>query len=209
MLATCDKQTAPTNRRLPSEDSDLNDTCRRINNSLTTKTTTNNNAEIDFDRCDDACAPQLIDNLPPPTQHEVDKITKVLVALGCNAPRPYQINCVFQLTFRKLDMMRLIRKCSDGKSLALHAMATILRGVTIVMVPLIGLGSNQISKTKRPELGVEAYHSDEFRDDSASKLTERLESHNPDNDTSIIICISPQNLRLTTKWYNKLASLAK
>ena len=209
MLAVYAKQTAPTNRPQPSEDSNLNDLCRRIDNSPTTQTTTNNNTEIDFDIRNNEYVPQLIDNLPSPPQRQVEKITKVLVALGCENPRPYQIESIFQLTYRKLDMMYLIRKCGDGKSLVMHAMATILRGITIVMVPLIGLGSDQISKTKRPEVEVEAYHIDEFRDDDVSKLTERLETYVPDNKTSIIIYISPQNLRPTTKWYKKLVSLAK
>ena len=209
IFAVYAKQAAPTNRRPPPEDSNLDDICRRINNSPTTQTTTNNNTEIDFDTRNDEYVPQLIDNLPPPLKHEAEEITKVLVALGCDTPRPYQIDCIFQLTFRKLDMMYLIRKCGDGKSLVMHAMATILRGITIVMVPLIGLGNDQISKTKRPELGVEAYHIDEFRDDDASKLTERLETYDPDDNDSIIIYISPQNLRPTTKWYKKLVSLAE
>jgi len=152
ILAVYAKQTAPTNHRPPPEDSNLNDICRRINNSPTTQATTNNNTEIDFDIRNDEYVPQLIDNLPPPPQRAVEKITKALVALGCDTPRRYQIDSIFQLTYRKLDMMYLIRKCGDGKSLVMHAMATILRGITIVMVPLIGLGNDQISKTKRPEV---------------------------------------------------------
>jgi len=152
IFAVYAKQTAPTNHRPPPEDSNLNDICRRINNSPTTQATTNNNTEIDFDIRNDEYVPQLIDNLPPPPQRAVEKITKALVALGCDTPRRYQIDSIFQLTYRKLDMMYLIRKCGDGKSLVMHAMATILRGITIVMVPLIGLGNDQISKTKRPEV---------------------------------------------------------
>ena len=51
-------------------------------------------------------------------------------------------------------------------------MATILRGIAIAIVPLIGLGIDQIFKTKRPEIGVEACHIDEFREQDASKLTD-------------------------------------
>ena len=52
------------------------------------------------------------------------------------------------------------------------AMATILRGITIVMVPLIALGNDQIFEIKGPEIGVEAYHIDEFREQDVSKLTD-------------------------------------
>ena len=110
-----------------------------------------------------ACTPQLIDDLPPTPQSLVVAVTEVLVALGRCTPCPCQIDCFFQLRFITLDMMHLIHKCVDGKSLVIRSTATILRGVTVVIFPLIGLGNDQISKTKRPETGVKACHKDEFR----------------------------------------------
>jgi len=44
--------------------------------------------------------------------------------------------------------MYLVHKCGEGKSLVLLGTATMLRGVFVCMVPLIGLGSDQVSKTK-------------------------------------------------------------
>jgi len=132
------QQTTRASRRLPSRKKIIKHIRRRINNSPTTQTTTNNNTNnttaIDFDTRNNEYVPQLIDNLPPPPQRSVEKITKVLVALGCDTPRRYQIDSIFQLTYRKLDMMYLIRKCGDGKSLVMHAMATILRGIIILYV---------------------------------------------------------------------------
>jgi len=93
------QQTTRASRRLPSRKKIIKRLRRRINNSPTTQATTNNNIEIDFDIRNDEYIPQLIDNLPPPPQRAVEKITKVLVALGCDTPRQYQIDSIFQLTF--------------------------------------------------------------------------------------------------------------
>jgi superfamily II DNA helicase RecQ len=56
-------------------------------------------------------------------------------------------------------MMYLIRKTGDGKSLVMQGMASMLKGITITMVPLLGLGSDQESKcTVENSITVEAYH---------------------------------------------------
>jgi len=41
------------------------------------------------------------------------------VTWGCDSPRPYQIEAIFHLVYRKIDMMYLIRKTGEGKSLVL------------------------------------------------------------------------------------------
>ena len=114
---------------------------------------------------------------------------------GIQSPRDYQIDAIFFLVFLKIGMMYLIRKMGEGKSLVLLGMATALRGITITMVQLLGLGSDQVSRLKRLDCRVELYHADEFSDKDYNKLMERLESYSPSDKSSIIIFISPQQLK--------------
>ena len=162
-----------------------------MSNHPATQTTTSTKNDSEFDRLNNTCTPQLIDYLSPTPQSVVIFIAEALAALGCDAPRPRQIDCVFELKFRSLDMMHITHKCRDGKSLFILAIGIISRSVTVAMVPLIGLGNDQISKTKRLETGAEACHVDEFRDEDFSELIDRLELCDPDDKTSIITHMHP------------------
>jgi len=62
------------------------------------------------------------------------------------------------MVFLKDQMIYLIRKTREGKSRAFLSTAVILRGITMVIVPLIGRGSDQLNKATKLEHGVEAYH---------------------------------------------------
>eukprot|EP00956_Cyclotella_meneghiniana_P023826 scaffold47026_cov113-Cyclotella_meneghiniana.AAC.5 len=82
---------------------------------------------------------------------------------GISQPRSYPI---FFLSFVKVRMMYLIRMTGEGKSLVLMGMATILRGVTVCLVPLLGLGISQASNiTQSQQHRIEGYHVNEYRDD--------------------------------------------
>ena len=75
---------------------------------------------------------------------------------GVDSPRGYQIRMIFNLEYRKIHLTYLIRKYGEGKSLVILGMAALLHGITISMVPLIGLGSDQMAKSRQPNDRVEA-----------------------------------------------------
>ena len=126
---------------------------------------------------------------------------------GIDNPRPYQVEAIFRLAFCRMNV-HLIRKCGEGKSAVLYGMASLLRGITVCMVPLIGLGSDQVSKSKRPDINQESYHVDEFRGKDFDKLAKRVKSSKPGGNDRIILFISPQELKEGTKWYSLLVTLA-
>ena len=128
---------------------------------------------------------------------------------GVQHPREYQIRMIFHLVYRKVPLTYLIRKCGEGKSLVMLGMATLLRGITINMVPLIGLGSDQVSKSRRPENRIEAWHFDEFKGSNFHLLRRRMQRYTPDEKSSIIIYISPQQLKSDSPWHPLLLDLAK
>lgn len=124
-------------------------------------------------------------------------------------PRKYQIDAIYQLAIRKVEMLYLIRKTGDGKSLVLLGLATILRGVTISMVPLVGLGSDQDSNSDSQEGDVLSFHIDDFFDKDMEELKKLLLDFAPEDGRSIILYISPQNLQPDSKWYQTMQQLAK
>jgi superfamily II DNA helicase RecQ len=137
--------------------------------------------------------------------------TELLLTWQCKTPRPYQIEAIFHLVYSKVDMMYLIRKTGEGKSLVLQAMASVLKDVTISMVPLLGLGSDQAEKCRNANNTkmVESYHLDEFRNKNASELRDRLNEYTREEKSTIMLFVSPQQLAKHSYWYKVLLSLAE
>jgi len=65
-------------------------------------------------------------------------------------------------------------RTADGKSLIPQTVASLRGGVAIVLVPLIGLGSDQVEKSTVVEHNVEAYHADEHKGRDGDALRQRL-----------------------------------
>ena len=133
---------------------------------------------------------------------------ELLATWGCVTPRPYQVEAIFHLVYRKVDMVYLIRKTGEGKSLVLQGMASMLKGVTISLVPLLGLGSDQQEKCSKSSDAVEAYHLDEFRGSHAKLLIRHLRLYTREEKTTIILFVSPQQMQRNSNWYAVLRDLA-
>jgi superfamily II DNA helicase RecQ len=127
---------------------------------------------------------------------------------GITSPREYQIKAIFYLVFLRVRMMYLIRKTREGKSLVMLGMATILRGVTICLVPLLGLGSSQASKSNNKKQCAEGYLLDEYRESDFDALSTWMKIYSSRERSSIIVYISPQNLMPGLKWYRLLSEMA-
>ena len=110
----------------------------------------------DFDRDNAAYAPPLESKYPTPPREAVEAITKMFRDVWGIDPRPYQVSAVFYIVYLKLSMTYLIRKTGEGKSMVWLGMCTILRGVNVCMVPLLGLGSAQAATSRRHQDNIEA-----------------------------------------------------
>ena len=77
--------------------------------------------------------------------------------------------------------------------------AMLLCGMSIVLVPLLGLGSDQVSKSNNQAQHVEAYHLDELRGQDLRALHEHLMivPHQRITDQTIFLYTSPQSLAKT------------
>ena len=70
--------------------------------------------------------------------------------------------------------MLIAAKTGYGKSLIPTTIASVRKGVSIVLVPLIviGLGSDQVAKAMHVDRGVEAYHIEGHKTPADEKLLE-------------------------------------
>jgi superfamily II DNA helicase RecQ len=87
-------------------------------------------------------------------------------AWNIQEPKEWQLQAIFAMTYgldRAFLCLLLVWRTGDGKSLVIYGLATLLRGVTIVMVPILVLGSDQVSSVwsmANPLAAVYAKHLD-------------------------------------------------
>ena len=131
------------------------------------------------------CPPNPPNPITPPDYH--DWITSMFrSACTIDSPRSYHINSIYNLVYRWIEMMYLIRKMGEGKSIVLTVASSLLGGVTIsdiacttlgswrrsgeriqyiqlggiTIVPLLGLGADQVNKYNNRYSGFDAFHVD-------------------------------------------------
>jgi superfamily II DNA helicase RecQ len=128
----------------------------------------------------------------PPNEVKIIKDAMAQV-FGILEPRDFQIEAVHYLTFHDNPSLVLLRRTADGKSLVPLTTSIVRCGITLVLVPLHGLGSDQVDKATVLDHGVEAYYIDEHKEQNARVLKERLEaySHEEKDSLSIFIFASP------------------
>ena len=129
---------------------------------------------------------------------------------GIHSPHEWQIHAIHDIAFSNDTSTFLIAKTGSGKSAVPLTVGSLLTGVTLTMVPLVGLGSDQVNKCSNDSNFIEGYHLDEHRGVDAQRLTKRLLSLTPTEAeyTSIFLYASPQSLQVGTQWYHTLMSLA-
>ena len=90
--------------------------------------------------------------------------------------------------------MYLIRKTGERKLLVLQGTASILKGVTIVIVPVLGLGSDQVQKCNIGDniISDKSCHLDEFKNKNTFKLCTQLNEYTCKGKTAIILFASLQ-----------------
>jgi superfamily II DNA helicase RecQ len=152
----------------------------------------------------DSTAPQ------PPTDCQRGVITNVMEKVwGISSPREFHVEAVTRLLFEPRTYLFLIRKTGEGKLAVVLTSATLLRGITLVVVPLLGLGCDQVAKAQRRRHKVKVYHLEENRDDDQVAIQTRLLSITQRLSQSIILFTSPQSLKEGSLWAPLLKCLAK
>jgi superfamily II DNA helicase RecQ len=146
----------------------------------------------------------------PPTARQRAVIIRVMANVwGISSPREFQIEAVARLVFEPKTCLFLIRKTGEGKSAVVLTASTLLRGITLVVVPLLGLGCDQVSKAQRRRHKVEAFHLDENRGEDQLAIQRRLLSITQRHAQTIILFASPQSLKEGSSWAPLLKCLSQ
>eukprot|EP00984_Skeletonema_dohrnii_P009330 scaffold3571_cov78-Skeletonema_dohrnii-CCMP3373.AAC.2 len=131
---------------------------------------------------------------------------------GITTPHEYQIETIYHAITEIDTTMYLIRKTSAGKSLVPQTIAFIRGGISVNLVPLIGLGCHQVDKASSyAQHNVEAYHVDEHHGDDDKLLRKRLNcmSKEEAKEIAIMLYVSPQKMKANSDWVHQLENLAE
>ena len=130
---------------------------------------------------------------------------------GISTPHPFQVKAIHHGLFHDGSTQYIIAKTGYGKSVIPATIASVRRGIALYMVPLLGLGSDLVNKSNRPERGIESYHVDEHKGEDASLLAERLLAltEKEAEFTTIQLFASPNALSPESSWARVFQKLAK
>ena len=119
-------------------------------------------------------------------------ITQMFVAELSIDPRPIQTLGIFLLAFMHLTTL-LVSGTGTGKTAIMHGTALLLRGITLVIVPLTGLGSQQKDRANSTCNKIKSFHLDTIKNQDRQ---ERVSQYCQNNHAtkSIILFVSPQTL---------------
>ena len=129
---------------------------------------------------------------------------------GIQYPHEFQIHAIHHIAFQRDQILYIVAKTGSSKSTIPLTIGSLQTGVTCSMVPLVGLGSDQVNNSRNSTNLIEAYHLDENRGVDGYALRRRLLSLNPRevNRVSIFLYATPQSLKEGTFWYMCLFQLA-
>jgi superfamily II DNA helicase RecQ len=122
----------------------------------------------------------------------------------------FQICVIHLIVFHCNRLVYLIAKTGSGKLAVPLTIGLMPNGITLTMVPLVGLGSNQVSKSMNEANCIKAYHLDKHRGVDAQVLRDCLLSLNQREVefVSIFLHASPQSLQVGIYWCQCLVTLS-
>jgi len=110
---------------------------------------------------------------PPPVAtlplSEIDPKRRMIISKVCAdvfaipSLRDWQVEAIHHICWARPELTFIQRAPADGKSLVIMTHAFMTRGFLLVIVPLLGLGCDQVDKARLDEHNIEAYHLDEHR----------------------------------------------
>ena len=154
--------------------------------------------------------PPLVKIADIPTRIQELLRAAILQTFGIATPRPFQIEAINHCTFEDDTYISINRGTADGKSLVPQTLTITRRGVALIMVPLVGLGTDQVEKAQLVDHGIESYHIDEHKKHDEQRLMRRLLSATADElkYCRIMAFVGPGTL-LNPKWGRIWETLAR
>jgi hypothetical protein len=142
-------------------------------------------------------------------QHEMWIRQVMLDDWGIQFPHEFQIPAIHHVAFHRNQIVYIVAKKGSGKLAILLLIGLLQTRVTLLMVPLVGLGSDQVNNSRNSNNLIEAYHLDKNRGRDGYALRSRLLSLHPREAecVSIFLYASPQSLKEGSFWYKCLFEL--
>lgn len=122
-------------------------------------------------------------------------------------PHYFQVYSVALLRWTSLRHLLLVRKTGEGKSAIIMSLAILFGGVTLSLVPLVGLGADQSTKAKSFS-HIESIHLNSIHGNEKSKLMNALTKIRGSRK-AVIIYLSPRCLTKDSKWFPVLSELVQ
>jgi superfamily II DNA helicase RecQ len=121
----------------------------------------------------------------------------------------FQIRAIHDIMFHCDQIVYLIAKMGSRKLAVLLTVGSLQTGVTVTMVPLVGLGSNQVKNGSNEDNLIKAYHLDEHRGTDGKTLMDwlLLLSNDKADHVSIFLYSSPQSPKVGTFWHQCLSTI--
>ena len=100
------------------------------------------------------------EDIPPHQRSAIEQCC--LDDFGVASVREFQLQAIYAGAFYDNSFLSINAKTGYGKSLVALAIASMRRGVSIVQVPLLGLGTDQVAKAIWVDINIKACHIDEI-----------------------------------------------
>jgi superfamily II DNA helicase RecQ len=95
-------------------------------------------------------------------------------------PKEFQVEAaVARLVYEPKTCLFLIRKTGEDKVAIFLTASTLLRSIMLIVVPLLGLGCDQVAKAKPSYHKVEAFHLDKNRGEGQLAIQQRRQARFP------------------------------
>ena len=148
------------------------------------------------------------DNITSARKRVIQKASSVILTVP--SPRPFQVVGAHHYVFNDDTLLVVIHRTADGKSLIPHIVGVLRQAVCIYLVPLIGLGSDQVERATVIEHNLELYHVDEHKNEDAWLLISRLEHMTKEEAKHVTNKLFlGLNAMTSTKWCPVLEKLAQ
>ena len=125
------------------------------------------------------------EDIPPHQQSAIEQCC--IDDFGVASVREFQRQAIYAGAFYDNSFLSINAKTGYGKSLVSLAI------VSIVQVPLLGSGTDQVAKALRVDVNIEAWHIEEFRGPHGQALRKRRMAYTQDqrDNMSIILYMMP------------------
>ena len=122
----------------------------------------------------------------------------------------FQYGGIYYAAFNDDTFLVINRGTADGKTLVPQTTALLCGGVTVILEPLILLGSNHVEKATVLKHDVVAYHVDEHKKEDANRLREFLLNLTDDvlENKVVHLILGPSEM-ISTAWRPTLEMLSK